>query len=340
MATTPLVSPPPTVSIPVVRDIRLAADTVPPGGILTSFLNNQVIYCSIICPLIVDTGVTAVATTVASPAVFLAGLQSGDVLKPLGAAAASVTGPTNTAATAAILADGTLVAPRFLNAVEVGVVHLLDVVPAAAGGLPGILSALEAARQNTFDAQHAPIIPNPPPTVMPHGVLPVAAVGALNIVGTVAFQGLNQVLLGVFATPDAVAQKLAATGNPVQAVAAGVTAAAGAATAAVDVVANSVVNAVNDVTAAAGHAPHGNTTMQVQRASTPTASARPTLESTRAPATTTERTQVNPTRAHPVRDTVSTVREAMRTATKSSPLQMPNHRLKDRTSTKKTDSAA
>ena len=148
---------PPAVS----HDIRLAAATVPPGGLITSFLGNQVTYCSIICPLLVDTAVTAIATTLQTPGVFVNALQSGDLWKAIGITAASVTGPVNAAAQAAILADGTLVAPRALNAFEVGVVGLLNVIPAAAGGLPGIVRAIETAREDTFTALNLPIVPNP-----------------------------------------------------------------------------------------------------------------------------------------------------------------------------------
>ena len=49
-------APPPPVRAPapvVVANIRLAADPVPIGGLVTSFLGNQLIYCSIICPDVV-----------------------------------------------------------------------------------------------------------------------------------------------------------------------------------------------------------------------------------------------------------------------------------------------
>ena len=205
MAATPLApaihaQSPPSVS----HDVRLTAAEVPPGGLITSFLGNQVIYCSIICPLLIQTGVTPVVTTLQTPVTFVTALQqSGDLLKAIGATAASVTGPTNAAATAAIVADGTLVAPRALNAFEVGVVGLLNVVPAAAGGLPGIATAIQTARQDTFDALNAPIVANPEPTVMPQGVVQVAVVGALNVGGAIIFTGLNDILSGAFQTPDA-----------------------------------------------------------------------------------------------------------------------------------------
>ena len=64
---------------PVRQDVALTATTVPPGGLLTSFLNNQLIYCSIICPLLIDTAVTPVTRAVQAPGVFLGALTAGDL---------------------------------------------------------------------------------------------------------------------------------------------------------------------------------------------------------------------------------------------------------------------
>ena len=217
MAAAPLAPVTQSQSPPVVaQDVRLEAATVPLGGLITSFLGNQVIYCSLICPLLLETAVTPVVTTLQAPGTFLTALQSGNLLKAIGAAAASVTGPTNAAAEQAILVDSEIPAQRALNALEVGVVGLLNVIPGAAGGLPGIITAIETARQDTFAALNAPIVPNPPPTVMPQGVLQVAVVGAINVAAAVIFPAFNDFLSGVFETPNAVAQELAATGNPVQ----------------------------------------------------------------------------------------------------------------------------
>ena len=72
---------------------------------------------------------------------FPTSLPSGDVLQAVGAAAASLTGPTNQAAQAAILAGGSRDAPPALNALEVAVVGLPDVLPATADGLPGVARA-------------------------------------------------------------------------------------------------------------------------------------------------------------------------------------------------------
>lgn len=239
----------------VAHEVRLAASSVPPGGLITSFLHNQTVYCSIICPLLAQTGVTAVTTTLQAPGTFLAALSAGDLLKAIGAAAASVTGPTDAAAQKAIDADAAIPAQRALNAFEVGVVGLLNVLPAVQGGLPGIAAALQKARQDTYDALNLPFVPNPTPTVMPRGVFQVAVVGAINVVAAVIFPAFNDVLAGAFQVPDAIAQELAKTGNPVRALAAGIRTAAGVVVAAGKVVAQAVVKAVDDVRGAAAMQP-------------------------------------------------------------------------------------
>jgi hypothetical protein len=234
---------PPTVT----AEVRLAATTVPPFGLVTSFLGNQVLYCSIICPLLVETAVTGAVTTLQTPVTFLNALQSGNLFKAIGITAASVTGPTNAAAQAAILADGTKVAPRAFNALQVGIVGLLNVLPAAADGLPGILRALQTAREDTFTALNAPVVPNPTPTAMPRGVLQVVVVEATNVVAAIIFPAFNHLLSAIFDTPDAFAQELASTGDPFRAVAAGVDNAVGHLTAAVTVVADSVVTGLENI---------------------------------------------------------------------------------------------
>ena len=164
LAITGLTVPPPTVAPPLQsRDIQLAAVTTPPGGLITSFLGNQVLYCS----LIWTSASQGVATVTA----------------------ASVTGPAEAAAT---------------------------------NGLPEVVTAIETARDDTFTALNLPIVPNPTPTVMPHGVLQVAVIGAINVGAAVIFPAFNDVLLGAFQVPDAVARTLAQTGDPVRAVAVGV----------------------------------------------------------------------------------------------------------------------
>lgn len=265
------VTPPPNPHPIVTQDVRLAANTVPIGGLLTSFLGNQVIYCSLICPLLVETAVTPAVQTLQAPGTFLAALQSGNVLKALGAAAASITGPTNAAAEQAILVDSEIPAQRALNAFETGVLGLLNVVTAAPSGPAGILAAIQAARQQTFDALNAPIMPNPPPTVMPHGVLQVAVISGINVVGAVIFPGFNDFLSAAFETPNAAAQTLATTGNPLAAGAAAVSALGARVVAAATVIANSVVTAINNIRTA-GPLALTATQPQVHKAATATTS--------------------------------------------------------------------
>lgn len=239
--------PPPHV---VVQDVRLTA-MVPPGGLITSFLHNQTIYCSIICPLLSNTATTAVATLLQSPGVLFTALQSENPLRAIGAAAASVTGPTTVAIEKAIEADAAIPAKRALNAFEVAVVGLLNIVPAVTGGPTAILNAIEQARQDTFGALNAPVVANPAPTVMPHGIVEIAVVQAINVVAAVIFPAFNDVLGGVFQVPDAVAQELAATGNPVRAAIAGVRTAIAVVTAATTVIADAVRTAVTTVATSA-----------------------------------------------------------------------------------------
>lgn len=240
----------------VAHDVTLTA-AVPPGGLITSFLHNQTIYCSIICPLLAQTGVTAVRTSLQAPGAFLAALPTDGLFRAFGIAAAQVTGPTDAAMEKAIAADAAIPAKRALNAFEVAVVGLLNVVPAVTGGPSAVLSAVQRARQQTFDALNAPVVPNPAPTVMPRGVVEVAAISLINVVAAVIFPAFNDFLAGAFQIPDAMAQELAASGNPVRAFAAGLKTGVGVVTAAAKVIAQSIVSGVNSIRTAAAPTPVG-----------------------------------------------------------------------------------
>ncbi|MDR3664541.1 MAG: hypothetical protein P4L86_29855 [Mycobacterium sp.] len=214
-------------------------------------MNNQGIYCSIICPLLVQTLATGVTTTLGEPGVFLAALPTEGLLKAIGIAGASMTGPTDTAMEQAIAADAAIPAKRALNAFEVGVVGLLNIIPALPSGPGAVLTAIQQFRQQTFDALNAPVVPNPTPTVMPHGVFQVAVIGAINVVASVIFPAFNDVLAGAFQVPNAVAQELATSGDPVRAFTAGLTTAVGVVNAAGTVIANTIVTELNNVRNAA-----------------------------------------------------------------------------------------
>jgi hypothetical protein len=244
----------------VPRDVRLTATEVPPGGLITSFLRNQVINCSAICPPLINVGVTAALTTLQTPVTSVGALQSGNILKAIGIIATSVTDPTNAALGAAIDADATVAVPRASNTFEVAVVGLLNVVPAAAGGLPGIFAALQTVRQDTFEALNSPVGAPPAITAMPQGVVEVAAISAIHVGEAVIFPAFNDALQATVGVPNAAAKELAASGDPVRSVAAGVNSAVGSVTAATNVVAASVVNAVKDIRATSGQsAPAGIT---------------------------------------------------------------------------------
>jgi hypothetical protein len=295
---------PPTVS----HDIRLSAATVPPGGLITSFLGNQVLYCSLICTSAIQGVATVSGVALQTPETFFVAVQSGDLLKAIGVTAASVTGVAEAAAADVLFKDGMVVAPRALNAFEVGVVGLLNIVPAAAGGPSGALTAIETARADTFTALNLPIVPNPTPTVMPHGVLQVAVIGAINVGAAVIFPALNDVLLGAFQVPNAVARTLAQTGDPLQAVGAGVAAAATVAHDASSVIADSVDTAVaNDRTAIE----------QSQKPSTATTPVRVDLRSPNKSVSTTKHAGTAPAGTHrPVSAAVSKVRPTTQSAVK------------------------
>jgi hypothetical protein len=300
----------------VSHDVRLAAAEVPPGGLLTSFLRNQVIYCSFICPPLVNTGVTAAVTTLQTPVAFVAGLQSGDLLKAIGITAASVTGPTNAALAAAIDADVTVAVPRASNAFEVAVVGLLNIAPAVAGGLPAVGAAIEAARQQTFEALNLPI-PVTEPTVMPRGVVQVAAISVIRVGEAIIFPAFNDVLQATVAVPNAAAQELAATGDPVRAVVAGVNSAAGSVNAAVNVVADSVDDAVRNIRTAAGQPAGAGALSLTQKPSNTTTFTHTKVESPRQLGSPTKRVSAKPASSHPLRDVASKVRQAARSVVKN-----------------------
>ncbi len=293
------------------QNVQLTAATVPLGGLVISFVNNQVIYCSIICPLLVETAVAPVVPVLQAPVTFLSALSSGDLLKAIGQTAASVTGPTNAAAQAAIVADGSIPAKRALNALEVGVVGLLRVIPAAEGGLPGIVSAIETARQDTFTALNLPVVPNPAPTVMPHGVVEVAVVGALNVGGAIIFPAFNHVLSAVFEVPDAVAQELAATGDPVRAAVAGLNTAVSEASAAVTVIADAVGTAIKDIDAASKQPSPADQTVSVQNSVKTTTPTQTERESADTVVTAKKRATATAGPSHPLRALMSGLQQSV-----------------------------
>jgi hypothetical protein len=219
-------SPPPAAPAPPseVHDVRLAAATAPPiGAIPLAFIENQFQYCSVICPYVVQGAVTVPIATVLTPVTFLGSLQTtGSLLQSIGAAAASVTGAANAAATPIIENDVYRVVPKAFNNLEVAVVQLFNVGSAVVQ--PGeFLQTVNTAREEILAALKQPL-PPPAPTETGAETLPqVLAVEAIKVFSAVAFQAGELLLLGIVQTADAVAQELAQSGDPGAALAAGAT---------------------------------------------------------------------------------------------------------------------
>ena len=233
-----------------------------------------------------------------------------------------MTGPTNTALAEAIVADTTVAVPKASNAFEVGVIGLLNIVPAASGGLPGIAAAIQTARQDTFEALNLPI-PVTGPTVVPNGVVQVATLGAIRVGEAIIFPAFNEVLQATVGVPNAAAQELAATGDPARAVAAGAREAVGTVSAAANVVAESVATAARDIRNAAGEPPFGNVMPSAQKASTAATSASPVLTLSRKGGTPARHNNGEPG-ARPLRNVASTVRQTVRSVVKNISERKPN----------------
>jgi hypothetical protein len=188
-----------------------------------AFINNQFQYCSVICPHVVQGAVTVPTAAVLTPATFLGSLQTtGSLLRSVGAAAASVTGAANDAATPIIENDVYRVVPKAFNNLEVAVVELINV--GAAVFQPGELRpAVNTARGRILTALNQPL-PPPAPTETGARTLPqVLAVETIKVFSAVAFQAGELLLLGIVQTADAAAQELAQSGDPGAALAAGAT---------------------------------------------------------------------------------------------------------------------
>jgi hypothetical protein len=231
--------------------VRLAADAVPLGAIPLGFLRNQLVFCSLICPSIVQLVTTVPLGAAQAPIAFAGALQSGSLLRALGAAAESVTAPADAATTGIITPDVFIVVPKSIGkTLEVAVVQAINVGEAALR--PGELGpAVETARTKILQALDEPA--TFPPSDLPtgaQGVLEVAAVAAISITDAVAFQAGELLLAGVVHTANVAATELANTGDPGAALAAGVSAAGVAVAQAGGVVADAVNAAAADLRAA------------------------------------------------------------------------------------------
>jgi hypothetical protein len=146
---------------------------------------------------------------------------TGNLLKAIGAAAASVTGSANAAVTPLINNDVFLVVPKAFHALDVTIVEAFNV--GAAVFTPGdFVQAVQTGRTNILNALNQPVGPPTTPTGA-RNILQVLTVEAVNVTTAVAFQAGELLLAGVVQVADAAAQELARSGDPAAAVAAGAT---------------------------------------------------------------------------------------------------------------------
>jgi len=247
VAVAPLVplEQPPTPRM-VVSDVELTASP-PLGAIPLGILRNQAEYCSVICPHIVELVRTVPVATLKTPATFLGSLTSTrSPLRAIGATAASVTGPANTAVTGIITNDVYRVVPKAFNNLEVAVVELFNIGGAVLQ--PGeFVQTVTTAREHILAALNQPL-PPPVPTETGATTLPqVLAVETIRVSAAVAFQAGEILLLGVVQTADAAAQELAASGDPAAALTAGATQARASVATATGIVTDAVDTAVTNI---------------------------------------------------------------------------------------------
>jgi hypothetical protein len=217
----PLPPPEPRSPTTVVREVKLTA-APELGAIPLAFIRNQFQYCSLICPYAIQGAITVPIAAAQAPATFLGAFAStGDLLKAIGATAASVTGPANAAVTPLINNDVFLVVPKAFHALDVAIVEAFNV--AGAVFTPGeLLDAVQTGRSNILNALNQPVGPPSTPTGAAN-ILQVVTVEAVNVTTAVAFQAGELLLAGVVQIADAAAQELARSGDPAAALAAGAT---------------------------------------------------------------------------------------------------------------------
>lgn len=183
-----------------------------PGGIPVRVIRNQLEYCGVICPFVVQ---------------------------------GAVTGPALAATGPIITNDLSLVLPKAQNALEVSTVELINVGFATRD--PGeLVRAIGGARTNIAAALDQRIGDPVGPTGAVN--LPqVVAVEAVNVGSAVAFQATEAGLLDVVKSADDTAQTLARTGNVVAAASVGARSTANALGAARRTVTDSVNTAASHI---------------------------------------------------------------------------------------------
>jgi hypothetical protein len=245
---TPLPPPPPEPPAVVAPAVGLAAASEPLGAIPLAFLNNQLTFCGLICPSIVQLVTTVPLGVAEAPLSFVDALQSGSLLKAIGAAAESVTSPADIATTGIITPDVFIVVPKALGTtLPIVVVQAINVAESVLQ--PGqLVPAIETARENILAALNQPA--TFPPSNLPSGASGLfenVAVAAVTIPVAIAFQAGELLLQGAVHTANVAATELANTGNVGEALAAGAAAATAVVGQAGGLVADAVGAAVTNI---------------------------------------------------------------------------------------------
>ncbi len=217
-----------------------------PGGLPVRVVRNQLQYCSLICPFVLQGAATVPLAIGTAPLTFTdALLSSASLVQAAGAAAASVTGPARAAADPIITNDLSLVLPKAQNALEVSAVELINVGFAA--GDPGeLVQAIDGARTNIAVALDQRVgEPAGPPGAV--NLPQVVAVEAVNVGSAVAFQATEAGLLDAVEIADDAARTLARTGNVGAAASVGAKGTANAVSAARRTVTDSVTSATSHI---------------------------------------------------------------------------------------------
>jgi hypothetical protein len=240
---------PPTVANPPVRLAGLdQQDSVPLGALPAAFLRNQLTFCSLICPSIVQLATTVPVGAAVAPVSFVEALQTGSLLRAVGAAAESVTAPADVATTGIITPDVFIVVPKAVgNTLQVSVVAAINVGESVLqpGQLP---AAIETARAKILEALNTPATdpPSPVPTGA-QGLLENVAVASVSVPVAVAFQAGELLLEGAVHTANVTATELADTGDVGSSLRAGGAAARASLHQAGGIVADAVHTAVTNI---------------------------------------------------------------------------------------------
>jgi len=223
LVVTPLATPPPppVPAVPQADHVRLAADSVPIGAIPVAFVRNQLLFCSLICPSVIQLVTTVPVGVAQAPVAFVGALQTGSILRAVGAAAESVTNPADVATAGIINPDVFIVVPK-----AVGVTLPIVVVSAFEIGQavlhPGqLIPTIQASRANILEALNTPAVPFTPLPSGAQGLPEVAAVAGVNLLDAFAFRAGELLISGAVHTVNVAATELADTGNVRDAIGAG-----------------------------------------------------------------------------------------------------------------------